>query len=265
MKPNDSNKPTSDVAEGVVYRIQRIERIKELKNTFDTSAGTEAYASQQGLPDPRPAGVLDTHSVTRLPTPSYTTDDILNFELVAIKRYLVQLFDNGNAALQRYKLRIRFNLVDNINPEFIASVSKDYRNFVKYLPDEDREQIKTEIKDIIKGVKAKYGIVPYIGKFHENRGRGTKYNRSQVEPLTYAAVWWDTHNRGWECIIRVKNFAEQISLFDHHISQKQRQAGLKAQDLWINKMYDDRYKGVRTWSERMAMELGVNNGKNELE
>lgn len=248
---------------GVHNRIQRIERTKEYKNikeSLSDSISGEANASQAGSLDPRPKGVLDIQSVTTLPTPKHSADDIVKFNLVAIKRYLTQFFDNGIDAAQRYKVRIRFNMVDNINSEFIASVNKDYRNFVKYLPEQDRDQIKTEIKEIMRGVKQKYGVQPFIGKFHENKGRGTKYNRSQVEPLTYVAVWWDNDNRGWECIIRIKDFYQQISLFDHHITAKQRQAGLRAQDLWINKDYDDRYKGVRTWSERMAIELGLKNG-----
>lgn len=253
----------ADSQSGVGNRIQRIyKNTKNVNNSCITSFGPEADASQdvQGSLDPRPAGVLDIQSVTLLPTPDITQDQILNFETQAIKRYLIQLFDNGESSFQRYKIRIRFNLVEDINPEFIASVSKDYRNFVKYLPEQDREQVKAEIKDIIRGVKLKYGVQPYIGKFHENMGKKTKFARSQVEPLTYVAVWWDQENKGWECIVRIKNFAEQISLFDHHISAKQKQAGLRAQDLWINKQYDTRYQGVRTWAERTAMELAKRNG-----
>jgi len=260
QQQNNGENTQSGVGYCRTYRIKK--NTKNENNSCITSFGLEADASKdvQGSLDPRPKGLLDTHSQTGLPTPDYTDEDIINFDIKAIKRYLVQLFDNGDQALQRYKVRIRFNLVDDLNAEFIASVSKDYRNFVKYLPEQDREQIKAEIKDIMRGVKLKYGIQPYIGKFHENMGRKTKSTRSQVEPLTYVAVWWDQENRGWECIIRIKEFAEQISLFDHHITAKQKQAGLRAQDLWINKQYDVRYKGVRTWSERMAMELAKRNG-----
>ena len=92
-------------------------------------------------------------------------------QIPEIKHWIQNASNNGWG--QRYKVRIRFNLVDDLNAEFIASVSKDYRNFVKYLPEQDREQIKAEIKDIMRGVKLKYGVQPYIGKFHETPAQGT--------------------------------------------------------------------------------------------
>lgn len=179
-------------------------------------------------------------------------EKVLNSDMIA--RAMLQLFDNGEKAFQRYKFKIRLNLVDNTNPEFIASLTKDFRNFKKYIPEEGREDIIDLAKAVRKKIKSQFGTYPYIGKFHLNQGRkGRKFrNCNQTEPHTFVAVWWDAEEHGWSGMIALHNWSHEFDLFDLNISAKQKATGVKASVLYINPLHDKRERPL-TYAQLMKL------------
>lgn len=180
-----------------------------------------------------------------------SSSETLPLDSDQVERFIIQLFDNGPDAFQRYKLKIRLNLVDKENPEFIASLTKDIRNFKKYIPESCRAEIIQMAQEERQRIKKQYGIYPYLGKFHLNVGaaRGKKKVCNQIEPDTFAVVWWDDENKGWSGIFKIQNFAREFDLFTDYLTPKQKLQGVKAQDNWTNPKYD---KTVRpqTWAEK---------------
>lgn len=168
-----------------------------------------------------------------------------------VERFIVQLFDNGPDAFQRYKLKIRLNLTDKTNPEFIASLTKDIRNFKKYIPEPYRDEIIQMAVEERQRIKKQYGVYPYLGKFHLNTGRSSqrKNTGNQVEPDTFAVVWWDDDVKGWSGIFKIQNFAREFDLFTEYLTPAQRAQGVKAQDNWCNPKYDQRIR-PKTWAEQ---------------
>jgi hypothetical protein len=168
-----------------------------------------------------------------------------------VERFIVQLFDNGADAYQRYKLKIRLNLVDKSNPEFIASLTKDIRNFKKYIPGPNRDEIIAMAVEERQRIKKQFGIYPYLGKFHFNVGQSSVKKRvcNQIEPDTLALIWWDEENKGWSGIFKIQNFAREFDLFTEYLTPKQKQQGVKAQDNWTNPKYDKTVRPL-TWAEK---------------
>ena len=171
-----------------------------------------------------------------------------------VERFIIQLFDNGPDAFQRYKLKIRLNLVDKENPEFIASLTKDIRNFKKYIPEPYRNEIIQMAQEERQRIKKQFGIYPYLGKFHLNVGaaKGKKKVCNQIEPDTFAVVWWDDENKGWSGIFKIQNFAREFDLFTDYLTPKQKLQGVKAQDNWTNPKYDKTVR-PKTWAEKRAL------------
>ena len=62
----------------------------------------------------------------------------------SVLRSAVQLFDNGPNEPQRYKLKLRLNLKDGTNVEFIAALTQRLQNFKKHIP----EPYKADLIDI---------------------------------------------------------------------------------------------------------------------
>ena len=166
-----------------------------------------------------------------------------------VERLIIQLFDNGEEAFQRYKLKVRLNLTDKTNPEFIASLTKDLRNFKKYIPEPYRDEIIEMAVQERKRIKEQFGVYPYIGKFHLNTGIG---GTSQIEPDTLAIVWWDDENKGWSGIFKIQNFAREFDLFTDRITAKQKLMCVKAQDNWINPKYDKKVR-PKTWAQQRGL------------
>jgi hypothetical protein len=171
-----------------------------------------------------------------------------------IERAPIQLWDNGETAFQRYKLKVRLNLRnDKTNPEFIASLTKDIRNFRKYIPAECKEAILEKAQEIRKHIKIQFGTFPYIGKFHLNQGHASKKHKTsnQIEPWTMCAVWYDSEEKGWSGVLWLHDWTCKFDLFDSNITAKQSQAGLKCSTLFINPKYDTRVR-PKTWAEKRA-------------
>lgn len=168
-----------------------------------------------------------------------------------VKSWIAQLWDNGEGAFQRYKFKIRLNLTDGTNPEFIASLTKDMRNFKKHLPDLDREAILSYVNQRRHEIKKQTEHFPYVGKFHLNQGPRIKKHQvcNQVEPGTLVIVWWDTENKGWNAEFLIENFSQQLSLFTEYLTKRQRSLGVKAQDSWRNPKYDITVR-PKTWAQQ---------------
>ena len=162
---------------------------------------------------------------------------------------IFQLFDNGETARQRYKFKIRFNLIDKTTPEFIASLTKDFRNFKKYIPEPYRQDIIEMVTEERHRIKKLTGSFPYCGKLHLNTGMtGTK----QTEPDTFVIVWWDPEEKGWSGVIKFQNWAHEFDLFTEYLTAKQKAMGVKCQDNWQNPKYEKKVRPL-TWAQQRGI------------
>lgn len=165
---------------------------------------------------------------------------------------IFQLFDNGEAALQRYKFKLRLNLTDGTNPEFIASLTKDFRNFKKYIPEPYRQDIIDMVGQERARIKQLTGGFPYCGKFHFSPGIKNRTATKQTEPDTFVIVWWDPEEKGWSGVLKFQNWAHEFDLFTDRLTVKQRAMGVKCQDTWKNPKYDKTLRPL-TWAEQRAL------------
>jgi len=189
---------------------------------------------EKASPDADPFGAL-------APTPMLDID--------MVDTAIVQLFDNGEAAAQRYKLKIRLNLQDGENPEFIANLTKDRRNFKKFIPEECREEILAMADAARTRIKEVTGSYPYIGKFHYNEGHGAHSHRTQIEPHTLAVVWFNPVDKAWSCSVNLYNFNAKLDLFTDHVTEKQKKTNVKAQATWQHPRIQKQNR-PKTWAER---------------
>jgi hypothetical protein len=170
-----------------------------------------------------------------------------------IKRAIVQFFDNGEGVPQRFKLKARLNLTDGDNPEFIATLTKDWSNFKKYIPAECKEQIMQVAREFKANIKQQYNTVPYMGKFHLNQGRQPGVDRAftQIEPNTVAFVWYDSINGQWKYVLQIQDWSRTGDMTAAHLTAAQIKTGVKGQDLYINPKYETRQR-PKTWAEIRA-------------
>lgn len=168
-----------------------------------------------------------------------------------ISRALIQFFDNGEDAVQRYKLKIRFNLTDKTNPEFIANLTKDWSNFTKYIPAECKDEIKEIASNFRAEIKRQYNIMPYMGKFHlvQKHVRGIKKYSTNIEPYTIAFVWYDASVSSWRYFIKFYGFIYKGMLNENYITAEQKKVGVKSQDLFINEKYNQ-VQRPKTWAQQ---------------
>lgn len=164
-----------------------------------------------------------------------------------VARAVIQLFDNGETAVQRYKLKVRINLADKSdNPEFIAPLTKDFRNFKRYIPEESKEEVLEFATKVRKHIKQMYGTYPYLGKFHYNNGPG---HTIQVEPYTAAAVWYNNDESGWSGILMIQDWIHEFDLYKDYITPAQKDSGVKCHKLFVNPKYDTKKRPL-TWAEK---------------
>jgi hypothetical protein len=176
-------------------------------------------------------------------------EPILNEDMIT--RAVIQFFDNGEDAKQRFKIKVRFNLVDKENPEFIATLGKDWSNFTKYIPADCRDEIKELARALRSKIKDEYNTTPYMGKFHLNIGKQVGQTRgfTNIEPNTVAFVWFDDTNKHWKYWIMFYDFIRTGTFDATHLTKAQIKAGVKTQDLYINPKYDT-VQRPKTWAER---------------
>jgi hypothetical protein len=171
-----------------------------------------------------------------------------------IKRAVIQFFDNGEKIKQRYKLKTRLNLVDGTNPEFIATLTSDWSNFTKYVPEECREYIIEQARATRAYIKETYGWNPLLGKFHLNQGRksGMAKTWTQVEPNTLAFVWYNKSQEKWQYSLQIYDWTRcEYDLTMAYLTNKQTGIGIKGQDLFINPTHDTRQR-PKTWAQLRA-------------
>jgi hypothetical protein len=175
---------------------------------------------------------------------------ILNRAMV--ERAVITFFDNGETAKQRYKIAIRLNLKDEdtkTSPEFIAPLTKDGRTFRRYTAPGTRDDLidfHNEMRVYVKqlGVDNK----PYFGKFHLNQNNwGNGISKIQVEPNSYASVWYD--GEGWSGVLKIYDFVLPFDLFNTNITEKQTKMGVKSTYLWQNPKYEKTQRPL-TWAQK---------------
>lgn len=244
---------TENLQKGVGYynidnRENRDKRDKILTDTdnpfpispLDVVANATLKSGESPLDEAKREGALPSMSLATAPTP---------LDADQIKGCVFQLFDNGEQSTQRYKYKLRLNLTDGTNPEFIASLTKDLRNFKKYVPGANRQQIIDIAMEERKRIKAMTGSWPYIGKLHLNAGVGDHKKTIQIEPDTLVVIWWDPEERGWSGAVKFQNWVHEFDLFEQNLTAKQRALGVRAQDNWQNPKYDKRVR-PQTWAEK---------------
>jgi hypothetical protein len=211
---------------------------KEEDSGLTDQSGLASLSASQDIP---PEVSLERNLA---PTP------ILNESM--IERAPIQLFDNGPDQFQRYKLKVRLNLLnDKTNPEFIASLTQDMRNFKKYIPEPGRDEIIEVAKETRRSIKDNFGVYPWIGKFHLNNGFVPGKSSIQIEPMTFAALWFDTHHQGWSGMVQIYEWVYKFDLFDNNITAKQTKAGVVAQTLFVNPAHS-KIQRPKTWAELRA-------------
>jgi hypothetical protein len=225
------------------------------KNTLPSiPSGIASRSASQDIPpqeEPFVSGVGNTEMVN----PDQDLRDLCEDQ---IKRAIIQFFDNGEGAPQRYKLKTRLNLTDGDNPEFIATLTKDWSNFKKYIPAECKETIMDVARDFRAKIKQQYNTTPYMGKFHLNQGRQAGVDKAftQIEPNTVAFVWYDSINGQWKYFFQLQDWIRTGDLTAAHITAAQVKTGVKGQDLYINPKYETRQR-PKTWAELRAEKRAV--------
>ena len=236
---------------GVHYNIDNKDNKENKDNTLSTNngfsspfTGVVAYAtpdSHRSHLSSGQSGVENDSSLVEItqPTPLLTED--------MIKRASIQMFDNGETSAQRYKIKIGIDLIDGERVEFIASLTKDMRNFKKYIPEQSRDMIINLANAFRKDTKQRLNTYPYLGKFHMNQGRG-RHIHSQIEPNTFVALWYDTEEKGWCGELMIYDWMHRFDLFDEYVTDRQKKSGLKCQDIWTNPTHDIKER-PKTWAE----------------
>lgn len=173
-----------------------------------------------------------------------------------VKRALVQLFKNTNGL---YKLKIRFNLEDGDNIEFISPLQKVAKksNFMKHAP--DPELANDFWNNMRSFVKKSYGIAPLLGKFHEKTGSRKSTKQSfTVEPECFGAAWYDSSLQSYRYTIALYDFIVNDEIIDDvYITDNQRKSGVIGQHLWINPKFDTRSRPL-TFAERKRLGKSAN-------
>ena len=192
--------------------------------------GKENFSSQQSILYPTPS-VLDQNQVARC---------------------LVQLWDNGETSRQRYKLKVRLNLTDGSDIDFVAALTKDPRNFLKHTA--DKELARRWKNQSIRFVLDNFKVKPWLGKFHLVNGAYTSSFHTQVvEPNCFATAWWDEEAREWSATIMLYDFSlEEIDMQARNVTEAQNKKGCRSSRLWINPAHDQRPRAL-TWAEQRGM------------
>jgi len=234
---------------GVEYNI-KITKRKHKDNIIERNSflvGDEADASS-GISDPSVLGRSDRTKSSEVISCGYPhstpPSDLIKEEQV--KTAMLQLFKNGES---NYKLKLRLNLTDNTDVDFIAKLTTDRRNFRKYLPEGCEEWFVGWSDTQARAIKQQYGVRCYRGKFHlaQPFQRGKKV-LTQIEPWSQCVVWYDPENKIWMTIIQTYEFALCRELSDLGINLNQSRNNLHRQDIWRNPRFDIRQR-PRTWAE----------------
>jgi hypothetical protein len=165
-----------------------------------------------------------------------------------VKRAVVQLWYNQGSRIE-YKLKIRLNMdfgQGEEHAEFIAPVTKNWSNFVKYHPQVSKHDMITWTRQQRKEL-SDIGIKSYQGKFSLNQGWRDRANFNQKEPWTSSVVWYNPNSSSWYALVRIYAWEEVFELSKDGLSAQQ--AKCKGQKIWMNPLY---YKIQRplTWAQQ---------------
>lgn len=164
-----------------------------------------------------------------------------------VKRVLIQLFGNKEGR----KLKVRINLADDTNVEFIAPMQpkSDLTNFLRYTG-EFKDFARDWFTSIRKKAKQEYGVNPQQGKFHLNGGRKTKKTIIQVEPECYGAIVYNAEVNEYVVYLKLYDlWIMQESLSCDYLTDNQKKTNVRGQRLWINPIFDTRVRPL-TWAEK---------------
>ena len=171
-----------------------------------------------------------------------------------VKRAIVQLFNNEGG--QR-KLKIRLNLDDGTNAEFIAPLQpkSNLTNFLRYTAD-SKDHAREVFTGMRKYVKEYLGVTPQQGKFHERVGSRTGGMQTiQVEPQCYGAIGWNGEDKTYlSWIVLYDLQLHRIALEDGYLTDAQKRTGVRGQYLWINPRFDERQR-PKTWAQKRKEQL----------
>lgn len=241
------------MATGVGYNIDNIDNKENKDNTLSMtngflhpSAGVVTGVTPKPTRDHDSPGQQAKENDSSQCELALPTPPILSGE--DIRRASIQMYDNGENAVQRYKIKVGIDLVDGERVEFIASLTKDMRNFKKYIPESCRDTIIHVATAFRRDIKDRFHTYPYLGKFHMNQGRG-RHVHSQVEPNTFVAIWYDTEEKGWCGELMIYDWTHRFDLFDEYLTEKQKKSGVKCQDTYTNPNHDQRTRPL-TWAEQ---------------
>lgn len=260
---NDLDFPTKEVGYyNILYKLDNKDNKDNILANEGTSPADEdnispsvssGLASLSASQDSPPQVEVSSSGVGNLPQENPEEEDLRDLCEDQIKRAIVQFFDNGEGVPQRFKVKVRLNLTDKDNPEFIATLTKDWSNFTKYIPQECKDQIKEFAQQFKVQIKRDYNTTPYLGKFHLNQGRRPDVSRAftQIEPWTVAAVWYDNENTTWRYHIQIQDWVRKGTFSSAHITAEQQKIGVKGQDLYVNEKYETRQR-PKTWAEIRA-------------
>lgn len=214
-----------------------------LYSSCEVSTSPDQMASEDGQSAPQGSEVISY--ATAYSTPR----DMLTKEKV--KKAIIQLFKNED----RYKLKIRINAFidgEDHDVDFIAPLTLDRRNFVKYTPPECGDWFIQWSDEWCKEIKREYNVKAYRGKFHLSQGfiRGKKVI-TQVEPWCQCVVWYNPLIKNWFVSLNLYEFELVRELTDQSITLKQKTNNLHRQDIWTNPQHDHRIRPL-TWAQRMA-------------
>jgi hypothetical protein len=169
-----------------------------------------------------------------------------------VLRCLVQLWDNGEDSRQRYKFKVRLNLKDGSDADFIAPLTKDPRNFIKHTADKELARDWRDKSNAT--IKSNFNVKPWLGKFHMVQTAYTStYHKQTVEPNCFATVWWDDDAKDWTATFMIYDFAlEEVDMQSRNVTTKQRAQGCRSSRLWINPSHNKVQRPL-TWAEQRAL------------
>lgn len=219
------------------YNIENKENKENRDNCIPSSLDSEANASQSHSEVTPTKALLSQEkgeaSKESVATASPTPEDA-PITQDYVHRALFTFYDNGEHTKQRYKFQIRINPAEAPSEavEFIATLTKDRRNFKKYLPEGAKELL--EFADTMRSyTKKNYGTYPYIGKMHFNHGwRKDAEQRNTNEPWCACAVWWD--GSGWSYALTMYDWQHRGTLSKQGRSKSQIANNVQATDFWQN-------------------------------
>lgn len=226
------------------YNKDKSKKSNKSKTEFLISTGQEAIEHTQNV------HLVQSQQEEAEPLDSSQseTSESLPINKDMVRSCVVQFFDNGEDIRQRYRFKIRLNLTDGKNPEFISSLTKRWSDFVKYIPSICRQEIIDLVSAEREIIKNQTGHFPYIGKFHLNQGSTRGRHNHQTEPYTFVILWYDNTEREWQAIIKIYDFVHQLALSNQYITERQRMKNVKVQGQWQNPKYDTRVR-PKTWAQ----------------